>query len=557
MKTQTPEFIFDHSVVFENPSLTEEMKMRQRRRIKMLAEMQDSLEENLGIGTPLSKKAKDVLYDLTGEGDPTNQLMAVERIKNKVELQYHTQLRKQARRDLPAFCEYMDPEFYPAFHHRFFCTKLMQAARKQVKKLIINVPLGHAKTTYSSQMFPAWYLGNNPRHKIIGAGHTQSFAENVFGKKVRGHLDDPRYRDVFPDVTLSTDSKAAGFWSTNKGGSYLARGIGSGIAGFRGNIAILDDPYASREDAESETTRAKVYDWFKSDLRTRLLPGSPVFVIGTRWHPLDLFSELIAETEDDGTPSWELVNLPGVAEENDPLGRPEGQALWPEFYTLQELMDLKSELPTRDWNSLYRGQPIDDEAGVVMSDWIKRYTVLPEDKYDGEMLISKQVKRVTVSVDTASKAAKRNDPSAITVWVEDGNHNHYLKEVVVKRLQFTDLVREIERIATKHGASAILVEDAGAGTQYIQTRSGKAPAPIIPISTNNKSKEFRFEGVSPMFQAGEVLLPERAPWLVDYETELLNFPAVANDDQVDSTSQYLAWARRKIKRGTKKLRGLS
>jgi predicted phage terminase large subunit-like protein len=121
-------------------------------------------------------------------------------------------------------------------------------------------------------------------------------------------------------------------------------------------------------------------------------------------------------------------------------------------------------------------------------------------------------------------------------------------------LEFTDLAKAISDTAIKWGAGSILVENAGAGIQYIQQYSGKAPAPIIPMETNSKSKEFRFDGVTPMIESGEVWLPKSAPWLADYENEVLSFPN-GDDDQVDSTSQYLAWARRRNTYGTRKLKG--
>jgi predicted phage terminase large subunit-like protein len=557
MEPQTT-WTFDQSVVFDNPKLTEEMKIKERQKIGALNAMQLSLEENLGFGQVIPSNHEAALVQLSGSTDPNTQLQMIEEVVDKVTKAYHEKLREVAKHDLAAYCEYMNPEEFPAFHHRFFCTKLMQAARKQTRRLMINCPPGHAKSTYCSRMFPSWYLGNNSKHKIIGAGHTQNFVENEFGKKIRSILENPRYTDIFPNVRLASDSKAAGYWSTTTGGSYVARGIGTGIAGFRANIAILDDPYATREDAESEAIRKKVADWFKADLTTRLLPGAPLFVIGTRWHPLDLFSDIIDDSNDPDYKGvrYEIINLPATAEENDPLGRALNQALWPDFFTYEMLMEIKADIKTRDWNSLYRGQPIDDDAGMIESSKLGRYTKLPENSKDeGGSIVERRVKRVTISVDTASKDKEKNDPTCITVWIEDVNNLHYLKHVVLKRVKFPELCRLINATAREHGATSILVEDAGAGTQYIQQWAGKAPAPIIPITTKNKDKEFRFDSVLPMIEAHEVLFPERAAWLTDYETELLTFPAVRHDDQVDSTSQYLKWARKRVKRGTKKLKG--
>jgi predicted phage terminase large subunit-like protein len=137
------------------------------------------------------------------------------------------------------------------------------------------------------------------------------------------------------------------------------------------------------------------------------------------------------------------------------------------------------------------------------------------------------------------------------------DRRHYLAEVVRKKVEFNDLVAEIEAAATRWGADAILVEDKGSGTQYIQTRQGKAPAPVIPIAPGTNDKEFRFDGVMPMIEAGEVYIPRTARWLPDFESELLAFPNGTYSDQVDMTSQYLSWAREKRKYGSRKLGGTS
>jgi predicted phage terminase large subunit-like protein len=164
-----------------------------------------------------------------------------------------------------------------------------------------------------------------------------------------------------------------------------------------------------------------------------------------------------------------------------------------------------------------------------------------------------------VSADTAMKDGQRNDFTAIGVWIEDFFQNHYLAHVTRDKLEFNDMVKAVENIATVWGATAILMEDKGSGTQFIQTRSDKAPCPVIAISTNNNSKEFRLDGVSPMFEGGKVWIPEASEggWHPDYESELLGFPNAKYDDQVDMTSQYLTWAREKKAHGNKKLEGKS
>lgn len=523
-----------------------------RSSIKRFTEAQTILETSLRTGASIPEALAKKLSRITFTSDPEAQLRAVTEVSQEMTTEYMSQLLTLAPNDMTAYAEYLNPEEYPAHWHQWLCERLMEMERGEdhALRMLISAPPGHAKSTYSSRIFPSWYMGRNPSHKYIQAGHTQNFCENEFGKKTKAIVDSDIYRNIFPKIALSKDSKAAGYWGIAEyGGSYLTRGVGQGIAGFRANCAGVDDPFATREDAESQTIRDKVWDWFSADFTTRLLPRSPMFVVATRWHSDDLCGRVEEMNREGKGIPWLVVNLPAIAvEDKDVLGRLEGDPLWGEFYTLEHLMNLKATLPARDWNSLYMGKPMDEDGGVIQGSWISRYDTLPA---------VDQIKRITVSADTAMKTGERNDYTAILVWIEGIHNDHYLAYVHRERMEFDDMVRRIENIATQWGATAIIVEDKGSGTQYVQTRAGKAPCSVIPISTSNNSKEFRLDGVSPMFESGQVLLPKTASWVADYESELLGFPTAKYDDQVDATSQYLNWARQRQGRGTVKLQGIS
>ena len=323
----------------------------------------------------------------------------------------------------------------------------------------------------------------------------------------------------------------------------------------------MDDPFGSREDAESPTLRQKVADWFFADFRTRFLPHSPIFIIATRWHPDDLIGRVEKLNKEGKGLPWEIINLDGIIETEDemmrdPLGRSTGDALWPDFYTADILMELKATIPARDWWSLYKGRPRIAEGNVVKRQWFHRYKSVPKNEVDAQgRVTTRRVKKVVVSVDTANKVTRRSNHSVASVWIEDFEKRHYLVDVVRKKVEINELIPMVEDLARKWSANEIIVEDKGNGTTYIQLRRGKAPAPIIPIQPEDDgSKEFRFDACIPMWEAGEVLLPEEAEWLGDYEEEILSFPNEQND-QVDSTSQYLNRARRRLNLGSKKLKG--
>jgi hypothetical protein len=145
---------------------------------------------------------------------------------------------------------------------------------------------------------------------VIAASHTQELAEK-WGRRVRNLIAE--YSPVL-GVGLAPDSQAAGRWETDHGGEYFAAGVGGAIAGRRADLVVIDDPIRSREDADSETVRDKIWDWYKSDLYTRLKPGGRIVLIQTRWHEDDLAGRLLADMAAGGD-HWEVISLPALAEQ--------------------------------------------------------------------------------------------------------------------------------------------------------------------------------------------------------------------------------------------------
>jgi predicted phage terminase large subunit-like protein len=204
--------------------------------------------------------------------------------------------------------------------------------------------------------------------------------------------------------------------------------------------------------------------------------------------------------------------------------------------------------PPRIWNTMYQCRPVHDNDGVLKESWFKHWDDLPPDN---------MVRRRWVSFDTANSANSRSDYTVGTAWIETFDKRYFLVDVVRARVEFAELVKLIDEFARRTKASSILIEDAGAGKSLLQAYQGKLAAPLIAINPYNKSKEFRFDEISPMFETGAVLLPRRHELLPDIERELLEFPNGTKDDIVDSCTHALRWARGStVKRGTKKLGGV-
>lgn len=542
-------------------SLSLQQRQKTRTSIRSLATLTQATETAIRQGTPLPPELRPLAQKLSHQFDLSDPHALLERgleMHETAERLYLEKLRENSADSLSCFTEFMTPEEPPADHHEFMCEKLEAIERRDILRAAFSMPPGHAKTKFCSKYFVSWYLGRNPRHRYIQGGHSQSFCENEFGKPVRDIIADPRFREVFPDVSIHRRSAAAGNWRlSNQRGGYVTKGVGQGLAGYRGDCGGVDDPFALREDAESPLVRQRVKTWFFADFRTRFLPGSPIFIVATRWHEEDLIGHVeMLNAQGIGLP-WDIINLNGLIEDEyeaavDPMGRDVGQALWGEYYTAEILQELKDTLTAKDWWSLYKGKPRPEEGNVVKMGWLRRYSRLPT-RTSSSPTQPREAKRVVVSVDTANKNQERAAYSVAAVFIEGVDGLHYCADVRRERVEFNELIPFIENTAREWGADAILVEDKGNGTSYIQQRQGHAPCPIITIKPEaGGSKEFRFDAVLPMFEAGLVLFPPSASWMKEYEDELLQFPNGTYKDQVDATSQYLNWVRKGRGYGTRK-----
>jgi predicted phage terminase large subunit-like protein len=276
--------------------------------------------------------------------------------------------RLTVRRSLTEWCRYCG--FEPAAHHKLLISKLEAVARGDIDRLMVFMPPGSAKSTYASVLFPPYMLAQDPKLTIIAASHTVELAER-FGRRVRNLVVE--HGNVL-GFGLSDDSQAAGRWDTNRGGEYFAAGVRGPITGRRADLALIDDPVKSREEADSDIIRERVKDWWRNDLYTRLKPGGKCVVIQTRWHEDDLSGWLLEEQARGGD-KWEVLSLPAVAEESDPLGRAIGDPLWPEWQNGAALVRVRDAVGPRTWSALYQQRPQPDEGTYFQRGWFKRFSL--------------------------------------------------------------------------------------------------------------------------------------------------------------------------------------
>jgi hypothetical protein len=272
--------------------------------------------------------------------------------------------REAAQDNYLDFVKLMWPGFISGRHHKIMAEAFERVARGELKRLIINMPPRHTKSEFASYLLPAWFLGKYPNKKIIQTAHTAELAVG-FGRKVRNLVGSDDYQKMFGGVGLQSDSKAAGRWSTNKGGEYFAIGVGGAVTGKGADLLIIDDPHSEQEAMMGQfdvSVYDKVFEWYSSGPRQRLQPGGAIVIVMTRWAKRDLTGQIIdASVKKEGSSEWEVIELPAIMPSGDPL--------WPEFWSIDELQKLKIELPISKWAAQYQQDPTSEEGALIKRDW--------------------------------------------------------------------------------------------------------------------------------------------------------------------------------------------
>ncbi len=449
--------------------------------------------------------------------------------------------RELARRHMVNFVQFTYPDYKMGWVHQEICAELdafyEAVEARESPRLMICMPPRHGKSELATRRFPAYVFGRNPDMTMISASYGADLSSRM-NRDVQRIMEDNQYRLLFPDVCLSGKNirtVTSGNYLRNSDifeivgnkGSYRSSGVGGGITGMGGDILIVDDPIKDRAEADSATIRENVWDWYTSTFYTRLAPGGGILLIQTRWHMDDLAGRLLEAQNTNSGDKWRIVNFPAIAD-CDEANRPAGEALHPERYPLEQLNITKQALGSRDWEALYQQKPVPDGGAIFQKDWIRYWTSLPP-RFD----------KVIFSWDMTFKAGTDNDFVVGQVWGKAGAQ-FYLLDQVRRRMGFTETVNAFQSLAhTWPKAGEKLIEDAANGPAVIDFLK-KSVTGIIPIKPDG-TKTARAHAITALFEAGNVLIPspQLAPWVKEYESELLQFPSAAHDDQVDATTQAL------------------
>ena len=447
------------------------------------------------------------------------------------------QASRAAYDDLLAFCKHMQPDFIVGAHHRVLAKLLMQIEAGEKDRVCVSMPPRHGKSWMVSRFYPAWFIGRNPSKKVMVVSHTTDLAVD-FGRDVRNLIASDRFKQVFPTVSLAVDSKSAGRWNTNHGGVFFASGIGSSLAGRGADLLVVDDAHSEQDVLNGNfEVFERAYQWFTYGARTRLMPKGRVAIVNTRWHLDDIIGRVTRDMViNPKADQYEVVEFPAILEAPDPeTGEVVEKALWPEFFTLEELRRTKASMPAFQWNAQYQQSPTSQEAAIIKRDWWQ--TWLKDDPPDCEYII--------MALDAAAETHNRADFTAITTWgvffnEETDAYNIILLNAVKERMEFPELKRKALEEYDTWEPDSFIVEKKSAGTAlYQELRRMGLPVQEFTPHRGSGDKLARLNAVTDIVASGLCWVP-RTRWAEELVDEVAAFPFGSHDDQVDCLSMTLA-----------------
>jgi predicted phage terminase large subunit-like protein len=443
------------------------------------------------------------------------------------------------------------------WEHQLRLYDALNAVRQgTIKRLIIVWPPRHTKTETATVRFPLYWLETTPAQHVIVAGHTQTFANRI-SRKIR--------RLVRGRFTISEERKAANEWETSEGGGLRAVGVGVATAGHGGDLIFIDDPIRKRADAESQTKRDALWEWYTDDIYPRLEPGGAIILVTTRWHEDDLVGRILASPD---ASEWTVLHFRALATEDDPLGRQPGEALCPDRYPVEVLQKIREVEGSYSFGAMYQGEPTPPEGGIFKrhhwrywapAELVSRLPPVRVKMLDGSFVEVRatalpappdKMPFVALSADCAFKDATSSDFVAIGAWGKVGV-NYYLLDQVKAHLDFPATLLEMRRMARRYPmATAKWVEDKANGTAIIQVLRQEIDG-MIAVEPEG-GKIARAHSAAPLVESGNVFLPHPAlvasgdggNWVDELVDSCASFPNATHDDDVDQLTQALLKLRR-------------
>lgn len=485
---------------------------------------------------PASKKPAPAAVQMT------EQQAAVQSAAMQVAAVKRILKARQAKDGLIPFTEFtmpgiLDPNdadesrYSAQYFHRALAHALEEVEAGLNTRLIVTFPPRHGKSELTSRRFPAWLVGRDPYRHIMFATYNQPFAED-YGRAVRGIMQSPAYKAVFPGTTLAKGSAAADRLVTEEGGMLAFVGRGGSSTGRGADFLIIDDPLKDREEANSATTREALWDWYNDTMSTRLMSDTgAIVIIMTRWHEDDLVGRLIDPTNpkynEEEAKTWKIINIPAIAGDDDVLGRKPGEALWPEKFGLTYLESFRRRNPV-GFSALYQQTPTPEDG-----DFFRKEMLTPYVKRD----LPKNL-RIYAASDHAVGTKQTNDYTCLLIIGVDEYSNIYLLDCWWKR-EKSDKVVEAMIDLMKRWKPLVWWAESGHISKSLgpflfkRMREEKVYVNVreqVPA----QDKVTRAQSIAGRASMGMVRFPEHLPWNERAKQELLKFPQGRHDDFVDA-----------------------
>ena len=454
---------------------------------------------------------------------------------------------REARQDFASYIRLFRPRETGFIFSRchLHLARLVQdvADGRTSKRQAVSVPPQTGKSTCLTIEAASWILGRFPAHQVAITGFSHDLVTD-FSKAIKDRIAHPLYQHVFPDCKPVEGTNRMDLWELSNGSKLIAKSVGKKLTGRRVDWLIVDDAHAGREEAESPLLRKKVQRWYEADCLSRLSPNGVVFLVGTRWHQQDLIGYL---TDDEkvsalkasnaDAENFDVTNLPAICEDegNDPLGRSEGEALFPELRGIPFLTKIRAALPAYEWRSQYQGDPKSVFSGNVESGNLQ---FIARDEVPAELELVR-------GWDMALTEKQTSDFSAGCLAAYDS---------IQDRLFIVDMFR-VRKTWTKLRRAILAQTEADRETDGVQRIGIEAVAGFLAIYQDVRNAllgETKVEARIPP-RGGKLLRAQpwlnkiearrvflvRSAWNKDFIAELETFPNGDFDDAVDAVST--AW----------------
>jgi predicted phage terminase large subunit-like protein len=449
--------------------------------------------------------------------------------------------------------------FLPNWHIELLAEYLEAVTHGEIKRLLINLPPRYMKSTCVSILWPTWVwtrslIEGQPHEPALEGPETRwmfvSYADDLaapLSSQRRRLIESLFYQERWPESgQLTSDQNEKRFFSNSFSGLMRATTMSGSITGLGGNYLVIDDPHKLGEGGSGKEIETQIsqYRHALSSRHDNKKLGATVIVM-QRINDKDLSAHVLENDE-----GYFHLKLEAEATANKVITFPRsgrihtrnaGDLLWPGREGPAEIEKQKKSMGNWAYAAQYQQDPIPQSGGIFQRTWFDHRFVAER---DGTPL-GKKVRMLVQSWDTAAKKKESNDFWVCTTWaLVVGEDRIYMLDYCKARMEYTEGRQKIKDLNSRWRPTAILIEDSNSGTAIISDLR-TIGIPLLPISPAGSDKESNARAVSPMFEAGMILLPSGASWADEYIESMIRFPKGAHDDDVDSTSQALNYLRRR------------